>query len=108
VKERDLKPRIKPLITSQLQVEPVLQMAGVGHLGCQARARDGAWMTKLTKTRVRACKGGQSWYLAMPKDRPARRGMICTVSTLRPAYLHAAHVYRHGVLGSVQVGRTQR
>ena len=47
-------------------------------------------MTKLVRTRVRACKGDQSWSLAMPEDRPARRVVICTVSTLRPAYLHTA------------------
>ena len=51
-KVRLSKPRIEPSITSQLQVEPDLQMAGVGLLGCQARARDGAWMTKLARTRV--------------------------------------------------------
>ena len=107
-RERRLKPLVEPLITSQLQVEPDLEMAGVGHLACSARARHGAWMAKLAKTRVRARKGNQSWSLAMSEDRPARKGMICTVSTLRPAYLHAAHVCRHGVLGSVQVGRTQR
>ena len=43
-------------------------------------------MTKLAKTRVRARKGDQSWSLAMSEDRQARRVMICTVSTLRPAY----------------------
>ena len=51
-------------------------------------------MTKLAKTRVRARKGDQSWSLAISEDRQARRVMICTVSTLRPAYLHAAHVCR--------------
>ena len=65
-------------------------------------------MTKLARTRVRARKGGQSWSLDMSEDRPARRVVICTVSTLRTAYLHAtehsvtAHVY------GMQVGRTQR
>ena len=88
-KVRLSKPRIEPSITSQLQVEPDLQVAGVGHLGCRARARDGAWMTKLARTRVRARKGGQSWSLDIYEDRPARRVMICTVSTLRPAYLHS-------------------
>ena len=43
-------------------------------------------MTKLARTRVRARKGGQSWSLDIYEDRPARRVMICTVSTLRPAY----------------------
>ena len=43
-------------------------------------------MTKLAKTRVRARKGDQSWSLAISEDRQARRVMICTVSTLRPAY----------------------
>ena len=42
----------------------------------------------------------------MYKDGRAPRVMICTISTLHPAYLHAAHVCRHGVLGCVQVGRT--
>ena len=107
-KVRLSKPRIEPSITSQLQVEPVLQMAGVGHLGCQARARDGAWITKFARTRVWARKGGQSWSLAMYKDGRAPRVMICTISTLHPAYLHAAHVCRHGVLGCVQVGRMRR
>ena len=51
-------------------------------------------MKKLAKTRVRARKGDQSWSLAISEDRQARRVMICTVSTLRPAYLHAAHVCR--------------
>ena len=88
-KVRLSKPRIEPSITSQLQVEPDLQVAGVGHLGCRARARDGAWMTKLARTRVRARKGGQSWSLDNYEDMPARRVMICTVSTLRPAYLHS-------------------
>ena len=65
-------------------------------------------MTKLARTRVRACKGDQSWSLAMPEDRPARRVVICTVSTLRPAYLHTAE---HSVTAHVcgmQVCRTQR
>ena len=43
-------------------------------------------MKKLAKTRVRARKGDQSWSLAISEDRQARRVMICTVSTLRPAY----------------------
>jgi len=95
------KPRIEPWITSQLQVEPDLQMAGVGHLGCSARARDGAWMTKLARTRVHARKGGQSWYLAMYEDGQAPRVMICTVSTLRLAYLHTAeHSVTAHVCGS--------
>ena len=87
------------MITSQLQVEPVLQMAGVGHLGCQARARDGAWMAKLASARVRSRKDGQSWPLAMSEDRPARRVVICTISTLRPAYRTRCRVH-----GRVHVG----
>ena len=59
-------------------------------------------MTKLAKTRVRARKGDQSWSLVISEDRQARRVMICTVSTLRPAYLHTALVA--GVHGRVQVG----
>ena len=51
-------------------------------------------MTKLAKTRVRTRKGDQSWSLVISEDRQARRVMICTVSTLRPTYLHAAHVCR--------------
>ena len=65
-------------------------------------------MTKLARTRVRARKGGQSWSLAMSEYGRAPRVMICTILTLHPVYLHAAHVCRHGVLGSVQIGRTQR
>ena len=87
-KVRLSKPRIEPSITSQLRVEPDLQMAGVGqNLGCQARARDGAWMTKLARTRAHARKGGQSWSLAMPGDGQAPRVMICSISTPHPAYL---------------------
>ena len=55
------KPRIEPWITSQLQVEPVLELAGVGHPGSWARGRDGAWMTKSARTRVQAHKRGQSY-----------------------------------------------
>ena len=65
-------------------------------------------MTKLARTRVRARKGGQSWSLTMSEDRPARRVMICMVSTLRPAYLHTA---KHSVTAHVcgmQVGRMER
>ena len=45
-KVRLSKTRIEPLITSQLQVEPVEQLAGVGHCGCRARARDGVQVWK--------------------------------------------------------------
>ena len=79
-KVRLSKPRIEPSITSQLQVEPDLQMAGVGHLGCQARARDGAWMTKLARTRAHARTGGQSWSRVMSDDRPARRSRPCALA----------------------------
>ena len=84
------KTRIEPLITSQLQVEPVLQMAGVGHCCCRARARDGAWMTRLARTRARAHKGGQSGSMSIPEYGPAPRAVLCAVSTRHPAYLDPA------------------
>ena len=55
-------------------------------------------MTKLARTRVRAHKRVQSWSLDNYEDMPARRVMICTVSTLRPAYLHTAE---HSVMAYV-------
>ena len=84
------KTRIEPLITSQLQVEPVEQLAGVGHCGCRARARDGAWMTRFAKTRAQAHKGGQSGSMSMYGHRPAAKGVLCAVSTPHPAYLDPA------------------
>ena len=65
-------------------------------------------MTKLARTRVRARKGGQSWSLAFSEDGQAPRVMICTMSTLRPAYLHTAE---HSVMAYVygmHVCRTKR
>ena len=44
-------------------------------------------MTKLARTCVHAHKGGQSWYLAMPKDGLAPRVAIYAISTRHPAYL---------------------
>ena len=99
------KPRIEPLITSQLQVhhvEPVEQLAGVGHCGCRARARDGAWMTRLARTRARAHKGGQSGSMSIPEYGPAPRAVLCAVSTPLFAYLHAVTE-----CPAVDVGRVQ-
>ena len=97
------KPRIESLITSQLQVEPVLQMAGVGHCCCRARARDGAWMTRLARTRARAHKGGQSGSMSMPEDGPAPRAVLCAVSTPHPAYLDHADIDSRALRDGVQV-----
>ena len=84
------KTRIEPLITSQLQVEPVDQLAGVGHCGCRARARDGAWMTRFARTRAQAHKGGQSGSMLMTEHGPAAKGVLCAVSTPHPAYMDPA------------------
>ena len=97
------KPRIEPLITSQLQVEPVLQMAEVGHCCCRARARDGAWMTRLARTRARAHKGGQSGSMPMPEDGPAPMTVLCAVSTPHPAYLDPAGIDSRTLRDGVQV-----
>ena len=83
-KVRLSKTRIEPLITSQLQVEPVDQLAGVGHCGCRARARDGAWRTRLARTRAQAHKGGQSGSMLMTEHGPAAKGVLCAVSTPHP------------------------
>ena len=84
------KTRIEPLITSQLQVEPVEQLAGVGHCGCRARARDGAWMTRFARTRAQAHKGGQSGSMPIRDHGPAAKDVLCAVSTPHPAYLDPA------------------
>ena len=44
-------------------------------------------MTKLASMCVHGHKGGQSWYLAMPKDGLAPRVAIYAISTRHPAYL---------------------
>ena len=60
-------------------------------------------MTKLARTRVHARKGGQSWSMAMSEDGQAPRVMICTISALHPADLHALP----GAMCRVQVGAFQ-
>ena len=84
------KTRIEPLITSQLQVEPVDQLAGVGHCGCRARARDGAWRTRLARTRAQAHKGGQSGFMPIRDHGPAAKDVLRAVSMPRPVYLDPA------------------
>ena len=62
---------------------------------CQARSRDGAWRTKLARTRVHARKGGQSWSLAMSEDGQALRVVRCKFSTPHPAYRTLPSTRRH-------------